>query len=174
MTTSSQIASRPSRALSPGAGARDAHPARTTSAGGNQPRHPGDVLLRVADCLDSTLGPGVAAERAELSCRGCGFEPAPRSSPARCPQCQGFDWRLVLRGPPVEVTGASAGGSHTTNVEYRLLARFEATRRRYAAARAALPERWRVDPRREAQVMNDFWVQVIAEAPGLVTKRPVR
>jgi len=51
-----------------------------------------------------------------------------------------------------------------TNIDYRLLERFEASRRRFAAARLALPEHWRTDPRPEAQFMNEHWVTVIAEA----------
>ncbi len=47
-------------------------------------------------------------------------------------------------------------------VDYSLLSRFEANRTRYAAARAALPARWRSDPRPEAQEINEFWVDVIA------------
>ncbi len=47
-------------------------------------------------------------------------------------------------------------------VDYRLLARFEANRERYEAARKALPARWRSDRRPEAQVINDLWVDVIA------------
>jgi hypothetical protein len=49
-------------------------------------------------------------------------------------------------------------------VDYRLLARFEESHQRYDAARSALPERWRSDPRPEAQMINDHWVSVIAEA----------
>jgi hypothetical protein len=48
-------------------------------------------------------------------------------------------------------------------VDYRLQSRFVASRRRYEAARLALPEGWRSDPRPEAQVINDHWVSVIAE-----------
>ncbi len=47
-------------------------------------------------------------------------------------------------------------------VDYRLLPHFEANRERYDAARKALPERWRSDPRPEAQEINDVWVDVIA------------
>lgn len=47
-------------------------------------------------------------------------------------------------------------------VDYRLLARFEANRERYEAARRALPARWRSDPRPEVQVINDLWVDTVA------------
>ncbi len=50
------------------------------------------------------------------------------------------------------------------SVEYRLLDRFEASRQRHAAARRALPERWRTDPRPEAQIMNEHRVRVIVQA----------
>lgn len=50
------------------------------------------------------------------------------------------------------------------NVDYRLLARFQASHDRLAAARATLPEHWQSDPRPEAQAMNDHWVNVIAKA----------
>lgn len=50
------------------------------------------------------------------------------------------------------------------NVDYRLLARFEASRQRHDAARRALPHHWRTDPRPEAQVINDHWVDVMARA----------
>ena len=49
------------------------------------------------------------------------------------------------------------------NVDYRLFEHFEASRRR-EAARRALPEHWRTDPRPEAQTMNEHWVSVIAQA----------
>jgi len=50
------------------------------------------------------------------------------------------------------------------NVDYRLLPRFEASRRRLAAARLVLPEHWRVDRRPEARIINEHWVAVIARA----------
>ena len=50
------------------------------------------------------------------------------------------------------------------SVDYRLLPRFEASRKRYAEVRDALPERWRSDPRSEVQVVNDLWVEVTARA----------
>jgi hypothetical protein len=50
------------------------------------------------------------------------------------------------------------------SVDYRLVPHFEASRRRYAAARELLPERWRSDPRPEMQLLNDTWVSVIARA----------
>lgn len=50
------------------------------------------------------------------------------------------------------------------SVDYRLLARFEASRRRLEAARRVLPEHWRGDPRPEAQIINEHWVAVIAKA----------
>jgi hypothetical protein len=51
-----------------------------------------------------------------------------------------------------------------TNVDYRLLHRFEASRRRHEAARRALPEPWRSDPRPEVQAVNERWVSVVARA----------
>jgi hypothetical protein len=50
------------------------------------------------------------------------------------------------------------------NVDYRLLDHFRSSQRRHDAARRALPERWRDDPRPEAQLMNEYWVGVIARA----------
>jgi hypothetical protein len=52
----------------------------------------------------------------------------------------------------------------TMAVDYRLLPRLEASRRRYEAARRALPERWRSDPREEVQLVNEIWVEVTARA----------
>jgi hypothetical protein len=49
-------------------------------------------------------------------------------------------------------------------VDYRLLPRFEASRRRHEDARAALPERWRSDPRPEAQLINEIYVALVARA----------
>ena len=48
------------------------------------------------------------------------------------------------------------------SVDYRLLPRFEASCRRYAAARESLPAHWRSDPRPEVQMLNDTWVSLIA------------
>jgi hypothetical protein len=48
------------------------------------------------------------------------------------------------------------------SVDYRLLAHFEASRERYAAARELVPARWQSDPRPEQQLLNDIWVNVIA------------
>jgi hypothetical protein len=50
------------------------------------------------------------------------------------------------------------------SVDYRLLPHFEASRERLEAARRALPAHWRNDPRPEAQIINEHWVQVIARA----------
>jgi len=50
------------------------------------------------------------------------------------------------------------------SVDYRLLPRFEASRKRHEAAWRILPGRWRSDPRPEAQIMNDHWVGMIAAA----------
>ena len=47
------------------------------------------------------------------------------------------------------------------DVDYRLLEHFESSRKRREAARLALPEHWRADPRPEAQEINDYWVNVI-------------
>jgi hypothetical protein len=49
------------------------------------------------------------------------------------------------------------------NVDYRLLEHFEVSRRR-EAVRRVLPERWRADPRPEAQITNEYSVSVIAQA----------
>ena len=50
------------------------------------------------------------------------------------------------------------------SIDYRLLDRFETSRQRHEAARRALPERWRTDPRPEAQTMNEHWVCVMVQA----------
>ncbi len=50
------------------------------------------------------------------------------------------------------------------SVDYRLLARFEASRHRLEAARQALPLHWQADPRPEAQIINEHWVAVMAQA----------
>jgi hypothetical protein len=50
------------------------------------------------------------------------------------------------------------------SIDYRLLSHFQESRSRLEAARRALPENWRADPRPEAQVMNEFWVGVIARS----------
>jgi hypothetical protein len=50
------------------------------------------------------------------------------------------------------------------SVDYRLLPHFEASRTRLEAARRALPENWRADPRPEAQVMNEYWVGLLARS----------
>jgi hypothetical protein len=47
-------------------------------------------------------------------------------------------------------------------VDYRLLPRFESSTRRHEAARDALPERWRSDPRPEAQLVNEIYVALVA------------
>jgi hypothetical protein len=49
------------------------------------------------------------------------------------------------------------------SVDFSLLDHFEASCRR-EAARRALPEHWRRDPRPEAQIINEHWVNVIAQA----------
>jgi len=50
------------------------------------------------------------------------------------------------------------------SIDYRLLAHFEESRSRFEAARRALPENWRSDPRHEAQVMNEYWVGLLARS----------
>jgi len=60
------------------------------------------------------------------------------------------------------------------SVDYRLLPRFEASRKRYEAARRVLPAHWRNDPRPEAQIINDHWVGVIAAAAAAQQDRAVR
>lgn len=54
---------------------------------------------------------------------------------------------------------------HTSmSVDYRLLPHFEASRTRHEAARRVLPEHWRSDPRPEAQMINEHWVDVFVRA----------
>ncbi len=48
------------------------------------------------------------------------------------------------------------------SVDYRLLSRFQASHDRQEAARRALPERWRWDPRPEVQRANELWVDAVA------------
>ena len=50
------------------------------------------------------------------------------------------------------------------SIDYRLLERFEASRKRHETARLLLPERWRSDPRPEAQTINEHWVRVMVQA----------
>ena len=50
------------------------------------------------------------------------------------------------------------------SIDYRLLDRFTTSRQRHEAARLLLPERWRSDPRPEAQTINDHWVSVMVRA----------
>jgi hypothetical protein len=50
------------------------------------------------------------------------------------------------------------------SVDYRLLTRFQASHDRHEAARRALPERWRSDPRAEVQHANELWVSAVARA----------
>jgi hypothetical protein len=50
------------------------------------------------------------------------------------------------------------------SVDYRLLMRFQASHDRHEAARRALPERWRADPRAEVQHANELWVSAVARA----------
>lgn len=57
------------------------------------------------------------------------------------------------------------------NVDYRLLGHFEASTRRLEAARWALPAHWREDPRPEARIINEHWVDVIARAAELGSDR---
>jgi hypothetical protein len=60
------------------------------------------------------------------------------------------------------------------NVDYRLLTHFEASRSRHEEARRVLPEHWRNDPRPEAQLVNEAWVDVFvraAEARELLGRR---
>ena len=59
----------------------------------------------------------------------------------------------------------------TPRVDYRLLARFEASRRRLEAARQALPPHWQADPRPEAQIINEHWVAVMAQAMDIRSRR---
>ena len=49
-------------------------------------------------------------------------------------------------------------------VDYRLLPRFAASYRRHEDARAGLPERWRLDPRPEVQLLNEIYVGLVARA----------
>jgi hypothetical protein len=57
-----------------------------------------------------------------------------------------------------------ADTAYGMSVDYSLLDRFTDSRRRHEAARQALPERWRADPRPEVQAINDLWVSVVARA----------
>lgn len=50
------------------------------------------------------------------------------------------------------------------SIDYRLLPHFQASSDRYEAARQALPQHWRTDPRPEAQYLNELWVEMIARA----------
>jgi hypothetical protein len=50
------------------------------------------------------------------------------------------------------------------SIDYRLLERFATSCKRHQAARLLLPERWRSDPRPEAQTINEHWVSVIVRA----------
>ena len=50
------------------------------------------------------------------------------------------------------------------SIDYRLLDRFETSRKRHEAARLALPDAWRADPRPEAQMINEHWVRVMVQA----------
>ena len=50
------------------------------------------------------------------------------------------------------------------SIDYRLLERFETSRKRHEVARLLLPERWRSDLRPEAQTINDHWVSVMVRA----------
>ena len=49
-------------------------------------------------------------------------------------------------------------------VDYRLLEHFAERRRRLEEARNALPERWKADPRPEAQLVNELWVSATLRA----------
>ncbi len=50
------------------------------------------------------------------------------------------------------------------SIDYRLLEQFETSRKRHETARLLLPERWRSDPRPEAQTINEHWVRVMVQA----------
>lgn len=50
------------------------------------------------------------------------------------------------------------------SVDYRLLTHFQASQDRHEAARRALPERWRSDPRTEVQNANELWVSAVVRA----------
>ena len=68
---------------------------------------------------------------------------------------------VFVHGCLVGVEGLSrcADREKAMGVDYRLLARFEASRDHHEAARRALPRQWRVDPRPEVQHVNDLWVR---------------
>ena len=51
-------------------------------------------------------------------------------------------------------------------VDDSLLERFEESRKRHDAARRALPDRWRNDPRPEVQAANELWVSTVVRARG--------
>ncbi|HZO98175.1 MAG TPA: hypothetical protein VFB42_12465 [Gaiellaceae bacterium] len=55
-------------------------------------------------------------------------------------------------------------------VDLRLLPHFLESRRRHEAARRALPERWRADPRPEVQEANETWVSAVVRARELAAR----
>lgn len=65
---------------------------------------------------------------------------------------------------PVQHRRRATDRDEEVTVDYRLLPRFEASRRRHEDARTALPERWRSDPRLEAQLINEIYVALVARA----------
>jgi len=64
----------------------------------------------------------------------------------------------------LKVHGGCADRGSEMSVDYRLLARFQASRERHDAARRSLPEQWRSDSRPEVQHANELWVSVVARA----------
>jgi hypothetical protein len=64
----------------------------------------------------------------------------------------------------VEGSSRCADKRTAMNVDYRLVARFQASRDRYEAARRALPKQWLADPRPQVQHLNDYWVSVVVRA----------
>jgi len=58
------------------------------------------------------------------------------------------------------VRAAAGADKSSMSVDYSLLPHFTATRARLEAARQALPEAWRTDPRPAAQAAAERWIAV--------------
>jgi hypothetical protein len=131
-------------------------------------------VRRVGKALDALeVGNVVAVGLGEVGAEvGIALSPddqCPCGNPTKL--CCGFLLGLPYSGA-VAVRRASASRSYEglpmqltpMSVDYRLQARFRASRERHEAARRSLPERWRSDPRPEAQETNELWVNVVARA----------
>jgi hypothetical protein len=66
-----------------------------------------------------------------------------------------------LAGGALEQSPATEPEQRGIAVEYRLVTSLGASTQHLAAARRALPEHWRTDPRREARIINEHWVRVL-------------